>query len=253
MLKISDRQIEVLSSACEESFIKELIARLVERSPELAQTLDEEARDNAARRAFAGAKLHGLTNRGPARMYFDLCVIFGEDFVEDPIHSWAARSIGEPDPETQTERAEAVFVEAQRAVEAMFGPDDEYAVEALNRLSSWARQPLNIPEDGLEEYVLWQLHSIHPEKADFAGPVALSQLFREARDFCAVTGVRSARAVVLITALKFAFGSGCIDDPLYGWIGATLSDEKVPDKEKRFERLERKALVWLDAVLKNQA
>ena len=49
----------------------------------------------------------------------------------------------------------------------------------------------------------------------------------------------------------YAFGHGCVDDPLYPWIGNTLSDEKIAEPSVRAERLERKALTWLNHVLKN--
>lgn len=253
MLRISETQQKVLQDAGMESFVKELSQRLAERTPELAQTLDEASLDEVARRAIRAAGAYGFTNRGPVRMYLDLCVTFGHGFVDDPMYPWAAEAIGEPDPETQTERAETLFSESTVAVEKIYGPQDAYALAALRALSTWARQPFEFPDSRLEEYAVWQMHSIHPEKADFAGVDALRLLFRDAQGACADLGVSAPRPVILTTALKFAFGAGCLDDPLYGWIGATLAQENVPDMAVRFERLERRALTWLDAVLKNQA
>jgi hypothetical protein len=57
---------------------------------------------------------------------------------------------------------------------------------------------------------------------------------------------------MLITALKFGFGAGCLNDPIYGWIGATLSDRKSMSVTHLFEHLERRTQTWLDAVLKHQ-
>lgn len=253
MLRISDSQQKALRHTAREAYVRELSLRVAERTPELARTLDEEQLDNASRRALEAAETFGFTNRGPVRMYFDLCVTFGQGFVHDPVHSWAAEAIGDPDPETQTERAEVLFSKAMIAVDEIYGPDNVYALAALRALSAWARQPLDIPDSRLEDYVVWQMHAIHPEKADFAGTEAMRSLFSDAQGDCQELGVTAARPIILLTALKFAFGAGCLNDPLYRWIGATLRQEKVTDIGLRFERLERKALTWLDAVLAQQA
>jgi hypothetical protein len=47
----------------------------------------------------------------------------------------------------------------------------------------------------------------------------------------------------------FAFGHGCTHDPLYPWIARTLKDERIKDPAARAERLEKKAITWLDHVL----
>ena len=57
------------------------------------------------------------------------------------------------------------------------------------------------------------------------------------------------RGEALMVTLMFAFGHGCMGDPLYPWIGRTLKDEKIVDPAARAERLEKKALTWLDHVL----
>ena len=50
MLRISENQQKVLRDAARESFVKELSLRLVERAPELAQTLDQTDLDAADHR-----------------------------------------------------------------------------------------------------------------------------------------------------------------------------------------------------------
>jgi hypothetical protein len=53
----------------------------------------------------------------------------------------------------------------------------------------------------------------------------------------------------MIVILMFAFGHGCVADPLYPWISQVLTDERITSAEARGQRLERKALTWLDHVL----
>jgi hypothetical protein len=226
--------------------------RLVERSPDLAQTLDANCRKAVVAHAVERAKTYGFTNRGSIRLYFDLCVIFGSSFVDDPVYPWAVKTIGDSDPGTQMERAELLYLKSLVAIDEISGPEDAYAISALRALSTWAPQPLELQGAKLEDFAVWQMRWLHIEKANHAGEEALRLLFHQAEAVCQDYKVTEPRAIILTTALKFAFGAGCLTDPLYGWIGATLAQEKAPDAAVRFERLERKALTWLNAVLSKQ-
>jgi hypothetical protein len=56
-----------------------------------------------------------------------------------------------------------------------------------------------------------------------------------------------------MVVLMFAFGHRCDADPFLPWIARTLgrADEAAPDAAA--VALERRALTWLDAVLRNAA
>jgi hypothetical protein len=49
-----------------------------------------------------------------------------------------------------------------------------------------------------------------------------------------------------ITLLSFAFGHGCIADPLFPWIAETLLHSEL-DARARIERVRRKALRFMSA------
>ena len=51
----------------------------------------------------------------------------------------------------------------------------------------------------------------------------------------------------------YSFGHGFAKDPLYPWISSTLNDDRIVDAAAREERLEKKAINWLDNVLTNQS
>jgi hypothetical protein len=57
--------------------------------------------------------------------------------------------------------------------------------------------------------------------------------------------------MALVVILMLAFGHGCGTDPFYPWIARTLRDERLTDPVARAERLEKRALTWLDRVLAN--
>lgn len=251
MFSISETQQKALGAAARTSFLKELRLRLVERSPDLAQTLDEKRLHTAVSRAVDAAGIYGFTNRGPIRLYLDLCVSFGSGFVDDPVYSWATEAIGNADPETQIERSEALFDKSLVAIDEISGPENAFGAQALRAINTWARKSHSFTDLEADDAVL-QMRTLHPEKAAHAGDEALQQLFHDAKAACFDLGVTSSRPIMLITALKFGFGAGCLKDPLYPWIGATLSQENVPQMSDRFKRLERKALTWVNAILSRE-
>ena len=53
----------------------------------------------------------------------------------------------------------------------------------------------------------------------------------------------------MVVALMFAFGHGCLSDPLYPWIARTLADGRSSSPEARAEHLEKKATTWLRHVV----
>jgi hypothetical protein len=128
-----------------------------------------------------------------------------------------------------------------------------HSLSALRAVSAWARDDHTLPRDGLEDYAVAQMQRLYPQKAVHAGENALRSLDQDAQSFCSNLGVDEPRAIVLCTTLKYAFGAGCFDDPLYGWIRDTMERQRVQAPSARFEHLERRAVTWLDAVLAHQA
>jgi hypothetical protein len=99
--------------------------------------------------------------------------------------------------------------------------------------------------------MLQEMTSIFPQKAAYLGNDALLALIHRGYTVAQQAHFPSAHAYTLIIALMYAFGHGCTNDPLYPWIANTLKDEKIVDSTARANRLERKALTWLDHVIKN--
>ena len=93
--------------------------------------------------------------------------------------------------------------------------------------------------------------NIFPQKAAYLGNEALQALIHRGNTIAQQARFPSARAYTLMVALMYAFGHGCTNDPLYPWIVNTLTDEKIIDPAARADRLERKALTWLNHVLAN--
>ena len=93
------------------------------------------------------------------------------------------------------------------------------------------------------------MHRIFPLKAAYVGEAGLKALIDEGIDEAERYRFDTARPRALLVVLKFAFGHGCTDDPLYPWIARTLRDERIVDPAARAARLEKKAVTWLEHVV----
>ena len=150
------------------------------------------------------------------------------------------------------QRAERIYEKIIDYQEKVSGTNAVNSIEALRKLSFLPHQPLSY--NNSENFVsgmLQEMTSIFPQKAAYLGNEALLALIHKGYAVAQQARFPSARAYTLIIALMYAFGHGCTNDPLYPWIANTLKDEKIIDPAARADRLERKALTWLDHVLAN--
>jgi hypothetical protein len=90
---------------------------------------------------------------------------------------------------------------------------------------------------------------IFPQKAAYLDEKSLDALIKEGIDEARKYRFPTVRGETLIVALMFAFGHGCTADPLYPWIERTLIDTRIVDRASRAERLEKKAVTWLEHVV----
>jgi hypothetical protein len=148
---------------------------------------------------------------------------------------------------TEMERAERLYQNTLVYQERVSGPDGINTRRALNELLVLVKQPdaflSSQPADLREE-----MTRAFPQKAIYVGETGLTGLIEESLDEARQYDFPAGRAEALVVVLKFAFGHGCTDDPLYPWIARTLKDEKIVDPTARAERLEKKAVTWLEHV-----
>src|SRR5215469_1145632 len=118
---------EVFRRAARRAFEDEMVTHLTEFSPPLIKTLGEEQLRNAIDFGIVRAASHGLTYRGPVRLYLELMLLFGSYFDDDPQYPWAGEILSSHDAASQMERADRLY---QRTIEyrkITAGPEDIYA------------------------------------------------------------------------------------------------------------------------------
>ena len=215
-------------------------------SPKLCQVLGEEQLRLALRRAMGRAGGYGFTYRGAMRLFIELMFLFGSAFDTDPQYPWAAKIL--KTPHDQMLRAEQLCEKTIDYQEKVSGPDGTNTRRALRDLLVVAQRPVTFSSDDFVAGMRQEMSRIFPQKAAYIGGEGLTALIQQGR-----TEARRqrfpARGETLVAVLMFAFGHGCTDEPLYPWIASTLNDERIVDPNARAERLEKKAVTWLEHVL----
>lgn len=248
-LVIRKEQMEIFRQAALLSFENEMVAHSQNFSPELSNVLGEEQLRLAIRGAMAHADSYGFTNRGPIRLFIELMFLFGSTFDTDPQYPWAASILR--DTSDQMQRAEHLYEKVLDYQGNVSGPDDLNTRVALGNISLLTQQPLTYSSNDFAPGMLRAMAYIYPKKAAYLGEEALQALIRESYVVAQAARFPTSRGYAMMVVLMYMFGHGCADDPLYPWIANTLRDGKIIDSGVRAERLEKKALTWLDHVLTN--
>jgi hypothetical protein len=251
MLVIRREQLEVFARHARRAFEDEMVLHSKSFSPQLCEVLGEPQLRVALDQAIEKAESFGLTNRGPVRLFIELRFLFGSGFDSDPQYPWASKILtSEAD---QMARAEALYDSTLDYQRQVSGPAGKNTRIALAQLGVLARQASDV---SLADFLIaarGEMTRIFPEKAVYVGESGLDALVRRGQLVARNHDFSTDRAKMLIVALMFAFGHRCTDDPLYPWIETTLTDPKIVSPAARADRLERKALTWLDQVLANFA
>ncbi|MFN0106929.1 MAG: hypothetical protein ACKV2U_33150 [Bryobacteraceae bacterium] len=246
---IRNEQVEELAAATRRGFENEMVVHLAEFSPPLFKAAGEDPLRTAIRLGMSRAAGYGFDERGPVRLYLEMMLLFGSYFDTDPQYTWAAEILTNREVGYQMQRAEMLYERTLHYRKNVVGPEDDYTLQALRKIRRWAQQPVPEVGENLLPAILREISFVYPQKADYVGAEALEELVIEGRGAALRHGISTVRGTGVMIVLMLAFGHGCFEDPLYPWISRTLGDLAVVDPEDRVNRLETKALIWLDHVL----
>lgn len=250
MLLIRDEQMEAFRNAALVAFEQEMLRHLSQFSPPLFKAVKAEQMRQVIRFGMSRARReYGLTFRGPVRLYLELMLLFGSHFDTDLQYPWASVILNDKDNGDQMQRAEQLYHKTLEYREKVGGPQDAYTLKALSALRSLARRPLPVGMDNFHYGMLEQMDRVYPQKTEYIGRPVLERFIDRGIDSARRYGFLTVREQALVVVLAFAFGHGCLDDPLYPWISGTIRGRAGADPAKKAERLEKKALTWLDHVL----
>lgn len=250
MLVIRKEQIDKLAEKKQSSFEDEMVQHLAEFSPPLFNVIKEDQMRLVVKLGLKNAEKYRFTLRGPIRLYLEMMLLFGSHFDTDPQYPWTSELLSDRHSVSEMQRAEWLHTKISDYQEKVAGPSGANTRKALEKLAETGKQPLEIPAKDFTFSIKYEMSRIFPEKTEYVGQKQLSALIRRGRSLARQFELPETQGDTLMTVLAFSFGHGCADDPLYPWIGKTLRDEMIVTPQARVERLQKKAMTWLDHVIK---
>jgi hypothetical protein len=246
MLKIRPEQMSAFEQAARRRFEDEMVVHSKGFATRLCEVIGDGQVRLAVRSAMARAATYGFTDRGPVQLFIEMTLLCGSGFDTDPQYPAVGECLRAPSDQMQ--RAEEIHAGYCDFLERVSGAGASNVYRALKELLQLARAPLKLADDFVPGLVQ-EMSRIFPQKVAYSGAAGLNGLMEEALAEARLYGFTTVRQQVLIVTLKFAFGHGCTDDPLYPWISRTLQDRKIKSPQARAARLEKKAVTWLEHVI----
>jgi hypothetical protein len=244
MFVIRRKQIEFLEQSALYQFESETVAHLRRFAPGPAEGMSEAGLRQVVRAGTERAGAYGFTNRGPVRFFIELMIMFGYEFDTDPMLAWAKGLSRQEGWKDQLARADRLHAEAMAYRDAVIGKGYELESAAIRRLTctpvdKWLSKDLS--DKGLDAL----FREIYPEKAEHAEAGAVASIIARGRGAAQKHLLPPETGGAVCAALMLAFGQGCLADPQFRWLAASLEDGRGPTAEKRAERLAIRAMAYL--------
>ena len=251
MLVISNEQMQTMSEFSLDEFENELVEHIKKFAPKHSEVITDDVVREVVRLGIERAKNYGFTNRGPVRFYVEMMCMFGSDFDTDFQLPWAEGTLKNETIKDQMQRGDILHDKMLEYLEAVYGPDDKYSLDALRRLSKARAEDYNLMKQDFDKQVIAALRQIYPQKCDYLGERLLAALIRRGKDLARSHSINSINGTALMIAAMLALGHGFAADPLFPWISKTLEDETIADPNERADNLQRKIKIYLDRALKH--
>jgi hypothetical protein len=245
VLTIRREQMAALDEMQRHQFALEMVAHVQRFSPDHAARLGDPAIYQLARTALLQAEKHGLTLRGPVRLYIELMILLGSHFDTDPQYPWAAAMLDDRHSTDEMTRADRLQKQAVGFYDSVLGPDYEHERAAIQRVRENDLENLPERDDQFRAELLARLGTIYPEKAEYVGRAALEALLAHAARVARACSLGTPSGLALFMAMMFAFGHGCDGDPQFPWIAQVLVETESQSPDQRVLRVRGSFLSFL--------
>jgi hypothetical protein len=182
------------------------------------------------------------------RLYLELMFAFGSSFDTDPQLPWAGLILRDSAAD-QMLRAERLYQAVEEYHDEVVGPENRYAVAALERLVKIPFTAEAIPPPGDHETIARLLQSTYPQKVAYVGAHICGRLVQSAAVAAGGLRLPPPAGTLLIAGLMFGFGHGILEDPLYPWVRHGIEDREFGNEEKRIARLAARVRTYVSAML----
>lgn len=249
MLTIRPQQEQAFRKASLRRFEDEMVEHLNAFAPKHCEVIGEPAVRNVIQLGMDRAKRYGFTHRGPVRSYLELMVMFGSYFDSDPQLPWVGEILNDRSQPDQMARADRLYHRTEEYLDEVVGPDNEYYMESLRRISQARIEDFPVSGGDFEGAAVKALNTFYPQKCESMEQPRLRILIQGCIKNATEYGVSTWSAVLLFIVLAFTLGYGCAADPQFPWIGTTLNDARLGDPNARAARLHKKATAYLAGAL----
>jgi hypothetical protein len=248
-VQIRTAQFERFEEEGTRRFENELVEHLKTFANRHCKVIGDEGVRQVIRLGFESSKRYGFSMQGPMRFFIELMFMFGGYFDTDVQHPWAAEALADPLVEGELFRADALHQKMEDYLRVVSGPENAFAKSALRETRRLAAAPPPTSTNDLRDELMARMEKVYPEKCAWLGESRLGAVIDGGIGVATIQGVTSTTGLSLFAVLAFALGHRFADDPLFPWIAATLNHTTMTDPNTRAERLQEKALLYLDRVL----
>jgi hypothetical protein len=248
MLKVRREQMDAFETSARRRFEDEMVEHMNAFAPRLCKAAGEAGTRSAIRLGWDRAHRYGFTGRAPITVYLELMFALGSDFDTDPQLYWSAETLTDSSLSDEMVRAQRLSEKSGLYLDEVAGPDNRYAIEALERLQRVDFKDAAKRRRITVDMVIRGMHAVYPQKAVFAGEPALRALVQSAAELAVSFALPADKGTALLAGLMFGLGHGICSDPLYPWIGNTLQDERIVDGHGKVERLLDKLQVYAQSA-----
>ncbi len=241
MLRLNHRQFAAFCDPVRSAFALEMVEHLHRIAAGLCAAIGPAAVRALVDDGMTRARDHGLSLRGPTRLFLELTLVLGHEFATDPLLAWAGDSLCDADAEPEMVRATRLYTRAGRYLEAVQGPGRRGLRAALVR----AREACALPVPGPEQ-LLARLTEVWPEKCAHVGEHALRSLTVRAAAQAERLGLDTREGHALTCACMFGLGHGFASDPQHLWIAQSLQAARGLPADARAAQLLADSVLHLE-------
>jgi hypothetical protein len=247
---IRPEQMDSLSAAAEQNFLRQLVEEMREFAPWHAEVLGDSGLTRCVQFALQRSGQYGFTNRGPIRLYLQMIFLLGAEFDSDPLLPWAGEVLSDPLIVNQTDRAAQLYAGLNEYLKLVAGPNNKFAKDALVRARDELSSGLGGASEDIRTMIFDKMRRVYPEKCAYSGDAAVQKSIRFGIAAAARHSAATNRGASLFCGLIFALGHGFETDPHLPWIQKTLQDPALTE-DKLVQRLSTRVKTYLDYVVAN--
>jgi hypothetical protein len=249
LLTIRSKQIAAFAQAALGRFENEMIEHLETFAPQHCEDIGRHNVRKVIRLGIESSMKYGLTMHGPVQFYIELMFIFGSYFDNDPQLPWMKWIRECPPSPYQLEKADFLYHRAINYIEQVMGPENSYKLEALGRILDTIKHEVSFTYKTSSDNLLSSLKEIYPQKYEYIGDMAMSDLIRHGNQISVKYDLEPYRWGAFFTLLMLIMGHGFTNDSLFPCVSGVLNDQDISASVQRADRLKSKIIDFLEESL----